>query len=158
MIEGDVSIIDIVLLNEDYIDELVKLENKCFSDPWSPSMFLGDLKSEHTYYFGAYNKKDELIGYIGMWNVGDTSEITNIAVHPDYRRKGIATKLVNELETLCLDIDILYINLEVRESNCKAISLYNKLGFEKVGLRKNYYKNPAENAILMTKNLNERID
>ena len=158
MIEGDVSIIDIVLLNEDYIDELVKLENKCFSDPWSASMFLGDLKSEHTYYFGAYNKKDELIGYIGMWNVGDTSEITNIAVHPDYRRKGIATKLVNELETLCLDIDILYINLEVRESNCKAISLYNKLGFEKVGLRKNYYKNPAENAILMTKNLNERID
>lgn len=158
MIERDVSIIDIVLLNEYHIDELVKLENKCFSDPWTVSMFLGDLKSEHTYYFGAYNKNNELIGYIGMWNVGDASEITNIAVHPDYRRKGIATELVNELETLCLDIDILYINLEVRESNCKAISLYDKLGFEKVGLRKNYYKNPTENAILMTKNLNERID
>lgn len=144
---------DIILLNELNIDELVSLEEKCFSSPWTKNMFLGDLKSEHTYYLGAFSENKDLIGYIGMWDVGDTGEITNVAVHPQYRRRGIASLLITELHNICIDKCISYINLEVRESNNNAVSLYEKHGFETVGLRKNYYKNPTENAILMTKTL-----
>lgn len=151
-------IYDIVLLNEDYINELVELEKICFEDPWSLNMFLGDLRSADTCYFGVFNENGSLIGYCGMWMTVDGGEITNVAVRPDYRRKGIASSLVDNLIKICKVNNLFFINLEVRESNCKAISLYNKLGFEKVGLRKNYYKNPTENAVLMTKNLDERID
>lgn len=156
--KGLFGIEDVVLLSKENADKLVELENKCFTSPWTYTMFVGDLESEHTYYFGTFNDKNEITGYIGMWHVGDTAEITNVAVHPHYRRKGIATKLVFELEKLCIEKCIEYINLEVRESNFSAISLYTKFGFEKVGLRKNYYKNPTENAILMTKRLCERND
>ncbi len=121
-------------------------------------MFMGDLQSEYTCYFGTFDESDNLIGYAGMWMSVDGGEITNVAVHPDYRRKGIASSLVGNLIRICEINKLLYLNLEVRESNCKAISLYNKLGFEKVGIRKNYYKNPTENAILMTKTFIERID
>lgn len=156
--EGMFGIIDIIQLYEKNAEELVTLEEICFSQPWSYNMFLGDLKSEHTYYLGAFSKDDKLVGYIGMYDVGDTAEITNVAVHPNYRRIGVATQLLNEVEELCVQLEIDYINLEVRENNCKAISLYDKLGFEKVGLRKSYYKNPTENAVLMTKYLVERND
>ncbi len=155
--KGMFGIIDVVLLNEDNINELVQLENICFSDPWSATMFLGDLQSEYTCYFGTFNDDGKLIGYAGMWISVDCGEITNVAVHPDYRRNGIAAELVGNLIKICRVNGLSDINLEVRESNCKAISLYNKLGFEKVGIRKNYYKNPTENAILMTKKLAERI-
>lgn len=156
--EGLFDIIDVVLLNEEYVKELVELEKICFSDPWSETMFLGDLQSEYTCYFGTFDESGFLIGYAGMWLSVDSGEITNVAVHPDYRRKGIACALIDNLIKICKVNNVQFLNLEVRESNCKAISLYNKLGFENVGLRKNYYKNPTENAVLMTKYLFERND
>lgn len=153
------GIIKLLLLNEEYVDSLVKLEAECFTNPWSTNMFLGDLKSGHTCYIGAFNENDELIGYIGMWKTGGVGEITNVAVHPNHRRRGIASSLIVKLCDFCTERDLLHINLEVRESNDNAILLYEKYGFEKVGLRKNYYKNPTENAILMTKTLlEERVD
>ena len=152
------DIIDVVLLSEEYVKELAELEKICFSDPWSETMFLGDLQSEYTCYFGTFDESRILIGYAGMWMSVDGGEITNVAVHPDYRRRGIACALINNLIKICEVNNMQFLNLEVRESNCKAISLYNKLGFENVGLRKNYYKNPTENAVLMTKYLFERND
>ena len=152
------DIIDVVLLNEEYLKELVELEKICFSDPWSETMFLGDLQSDYTCYFGTFDESGVLIGYAGMWMSVDGGEITNVAVHPDHRRMGIACLLINNLMRICVVNNMKFLNLEVRESNCNAISLYSKLGFEKVGLRKNYYKNPNENAVLMTKYLFERND
>lgn len=147
---------DVILLNELNIDELVSLEEKCFSSPWTKNMFLGDLKSENTCYYGAFDENYNLIGYAGMWISIDDGQITNVAVHPDFRRKGIAYSLVLNLVQACKHKNLESITLEVRESNNNAISLYEKLGFERVGLRKNYYKNPSENAILMTKTLNRK--
>jgi len=152
-----VDITDIVLLYEENIDELATLENLCFSDPWSANMFLGDFKSGHTFYYGAFDG-DKLIGYIGMLDLGEETEITNVAVHPDYRRRGIASKLISEILKCCINNYVSEIHLEVRESNESAILLYQKFGFEKVGLRKKYYKNPTENAILMTKTFLEERD
>lgn len=153
--EGMFDITDIVLLTELNIDDLVSLEEKCFSTPWTKQMFLGDLKSEHTCYFGAFNDKDDLIGYIGMWCMGDTGEITNVAVNPEYRKIGIASMLLEKLVEYGCNKGLEFLNLEVRESNIPAINLYEKFDFKRVGLRKNYYKNPMENALLMTKTFSE---
>ncbi len=144
-------ITDIVLLSEKNAEELSNIEKLCFSQPWSVNMFLGDLKSENTVYFGAYEDKI-LVGYIGMWDVVQSGDITNVAVHPDYRRNGIGSKLISKLIEYCENKGISEINLEVRESN-NAILLYEKFGFQKVGMRKNYYKNPKEDAILMRKDI-----
>lgn len=145
------GIIKIILLTEENISELVELEKNCFSAPWTEQMFLGDLKSEQTCYFGAFDENGDLVGYAGMWLSVDEGQITNVAVHPDYRRRGIAHSLVVNLVQVCKRKGLASITLEVRESNINAISLYRKLGFLDVGLRKNYYKNPTENALLMTK-------
>ncbi|MEE1043730.1 MAG: ribosomal protein S18-alanine N-acetyltransferase [Clostridia bacterium] len=141
------------------ISKLVELENLCFDDPWSENMLLEDLKNDNTLYIGAFIDDSILVGYIGIWEIGDTGEITNVAVHPKYRKMGIASMLLEKLIEYCLDDGFKFINLEVREGNVPAINLYSKFGFEKVGLRKNYYKNPTENAVLMTKTLpDERVD
>ncbi len=147
------DIYKIILLDKSYVSKLADLESKCFSKPWTHNMFLGDLSSEYTCYFGAFDS-DTLVGYAGMWMTVDEGQITNVAVHPDYRRKGIAQKLVNKLMEICKENKLVSITLEVRESNYNAIKLYDKMGFSRVGLRKNYYKNPTENALLMT----ERIE
>ena len=141
------------------ISKLVELENLCFDDPWSENMLLEDLKNDNTLYIGAFIDDSILVGYIGIWEIGDTGEITNVAVHPNYRKMGMASMLLEKLIEYCCNDGFRFINLEVRESNLPAINLYTKFGFEKVGLRKNYYKNPTENAVLMTKTLpDERVD
>lgn len=140
----------VVTLTEEYIDSLVKLEQKCFDEPWTKGMFLGDIKNENTVYFAAI-ENDEVIAYAGMWITVDEGQITNVAVHPNYRRHGIAKYLLSCLYDVCRKNKLVFITLEVRESNISAVSLYKNEGFKTVGLRKNYYKNPTENAILMTK-------
>ena len=140
----------VVSLTEEYIKSLVELEQICFDEPWTEGMFLSDIKNEHTVYYAVIDA-DKVIAYVGMWITVDEGQITNVAVHPDYRRKGIAKSLLKKLYDVCLQNKLESITLEVRESNVKAIALYKNEGFENVGLRKNYYKNPTENAILMTK-------
>ena len=145
------------MLDENDILKLSELENMCFDDPWSEKMLLEDLKNDNTLYIGAFVDDSILVGYIGIWNLGDTADITNVAVHPQYRKMGMASMLLEKLIEYCNEYK--YITLEVRESNVPALNLYSKFGFEKVGLRKNYYKNPTENAVLMTKTLSEeRVD
>ena len=141
----------IISLTEEYIDSLVELDKICFDDPWTKGMFLGDINSGQTCYFAVLNDADEVIGYAGMWLTADEGQITNIAVHPQYRRKNIATDLLCKLFKVCHDKNIRNITLEVRRSNSSAAALYEKAGFEVVGTRKNYYKKPVEDAILMTK-------
>lgn len=141
----------VVTLTEEYIDSLVELEKLCFDEPWTKGMFLGDLKNQNTVYFAATDNNNEVIAYAGMWVAVDEGQITNVAVHPDYRRMGIAKQLLKSLYEVCFKKQICCITLEVREGNANAIALYKSDGFKSVGLRKNYYKNPVENAILMTK-------
>lgn len=133
-----------------HIDGVCKIEEACFAHPWSRQSVESELANENSVYIVAV-EGEKVIGYIGMSVVIDEGYIFNVAVNADFRRKGVGTALINELVTYGKKNDLCFITLEVRESNQAAISLYSDFGFIKVGERKNYYSDPAENAILMTK-------
>jgi ribosomal-protein-alanine N-acetyltransferase len=94
-----------------------------------------------------------VLGYIGSQSVLGESDMMNVAVHPDHRRRGIGEMLVNALSRDLKERGNVCLTLEVRDSNVPAIALYEKLGFTQVGLRKNYYRNPKEDALILRKSL-----
>lgn len=125
------------------------LEKECFSMPWSMEMFLAELNDPHCLYFAA-EEGDRLIGYAGMQYVLDEGYINNIAVAADFRRRGVASALMDRLISAAKELSLAFLTLEVRRSNASAIALYEKYGFERVGLRRDYYSLPREDAVLMT--------
>lgn len=138
-------------MNESNVAAVAALEKLCFADPWSENSIASELKNPLALWLVA--EADGVVcGYIGSQSVMGESDMMNVAVHPDYRRKGVAEKLVF---ALCdeLSKDNLSLSLEVRASNTPAIALYEKLGFVQVGLRKNYYRNPKEDALILRKEL-----
>lgn len=133
-----------------HLDDVYIIETECFSHPWSRQSLEEELNNETSLFLVA-KEENGVIGYIGMSIVIDEGYIFNVAVREKYRNKGVATALINELVTYGKKNNFSFITLEVRESNLPAISLYSKFGFIKAGERKDYYSNPKENAILMTK-------
>lgn len=126
--------------------ELAELDKRCFSVPWSEQSFLEETNNTlATYLLAKENSK--ILGYCGFWRVSGETQITNIAVLPEYRRRGIAKALADKMLEICKDDE--QIVLEVRESNSAAISLYEKLGFSKAGIRKRFYHTPDEDGITM---------
>jgi len=138
-------------LTEEYIPYLVELEKIIFSDAWSYGMFANELESEFSNFFVLKNEKDEIIAYFGLWIVQDEGHINNFAVIPDYRSLGIANKLMEEIFNIGNEYNVSMYFLEVRKSNSPAINLYKKYGFCEIGVRKLYYRNPREDALLMMK-------
>jgi len=130
--------------------QIAALERVCFADPWSEDSFAGELQNPLAVYFAAL-MDDEVIGYIGMHHILDEGHITNAAVSPGRRRRGVARKLVEALIGYARENGLCLLTLEVRRSNEAAIALYGGLGFVPVGVRPGYYRRPAEDAILMTK-------
>lgn len=135
-------------IKESDAKELAMLDSKCFSVPWSEESFFKEAKNPIANYVIA-RIDDRIVGYAGFWAVTDEGQITNIAVLKDFRRQKIAHKMLLELIEKAKEKGIKTLTLEVRESNLAAINLYTGFNFKKVGIRKNYYKNPPENAVLM---------
>lgn len=144
--------IEITKMTDAHISQIAGIEKLCFSDPWSENSIASELDNRLSYWLVALDG-NTVAGYIGSQSVLDEADMMNVAVHPDYRRQGIGEKLVLELANALNGKGIRGLMLEVRESNTPAISLYEKLGFVQVGLRKNYYRNPRENALIMRKEL-----
>lgn len=145
---------DIIIahMKQENVDEVAAIEEACFSMPWSKRAFSDAVESDNYEYIVALNGMDEsVVAYAGMQVVLDEAEITNIAVAMQYRKLGIAGRLLESLEILCRRRNVKYLHLEVRQSNEPARSLYTKCGFEIDGIRKNFYQKPTENAVLMTK-------
>ena len=140
----------IVHMNESHVAQVAALEKICFSDPWSENSVALELKNPLSCWLVA-EEDGKVTGYVGSQTVMDESDMMNVAVHPDYRRKGIAEKLVMELVEALKKRDSRCLTLEVRASNEPARALYEKLGFVQVGLRKNYYRNPREDALILRK-------
>lgn len=145
---------DILPMCADDAKALAELDKKCFSVPWSERSFKDEIKNEIAFYFVA---KDEgkVIGYAGFWHVADEGDITNIAVAPEYRRRGIGSRLLEEIIRTAAEKKLVLLTLEVRQSNRAAIAMYERYGFKRIGSRKRYYKNPEEDALIMTKYFEE---
>lgn len=133
----------------DDIDSVVEVENNCFSIPWSKESFLRELKSNEIALYLVAKVEDKAVGYIGTWKVLDEGHITNLAVHSDYRKLGIGGMLISELLSLCRKEGINSFTLEVRKSNEIARRLYEKFGFNERGIRKGYYEDNNEDAVIM---------
>ncbi len=117
---------------------------------WSRESFCNELQNNIGFYCVAQNSDaNEIVGYLGSWIIVDECHITNVSVKPEYRRQKIAQKLLIALINHCYEKMIKYITLEVRVSNSAAIGLYEKFGFKSVGVRKNYYQDNNEDALIM---------
>ena len=137
-------------INSSYISQLIKLERNCFSNPWSYKAFDESFKNTNYSFFAAINYDNIVIGYIGLYKIIDQGYITNIAVDKHFRNIGVASKLLKSTITYAKNNNIKFLSLEVRASNTSAINLYRKFNFSLVGLRKNFYTNPNENAYIFT--------
>lgn len=147
--QGFFGNIRIVPLEPRHIAALAKLEKICFSEPWSAEGITEAYRSGSK-FFVAENDR-HIIGYAGIKPVIDEGYIINIAVFPAYRRQGAATALLNKIFDFAAENRLSFVSLEVRASNSEAVSLYEKLGFKTEGRRKDFYKNPREDALIMTK-------
>lgn len=139
-------------MSESHIDGVLEIERECFSSPWSRESLEAELGNEYARFFAAVCD-GTVIGYIGAFNVFGEVSLGNLAVKKEYRKAGVASALLNELEKTAEAENAEFITLEVRQSNEAAIRLYKKLGFSQSGLRKGFYQNPTEDAILMKKEL-----
>lgn len=134
-----------------HLDDIEKIEHECFSLPWTKEQLLNEFPDERHVFIVAESEEGEALGYVGLMHIIDEGYIANVAVASKARRQGIADMLIDELDARSRSLELAFMTLEVRESNAPAIALYSKHGFVPVGLRKNYYEQPRENALLMTK-------
>ncbi len=139
-------------MTEAEVAAVALIEKECFSEPWSEKGVRSELQNEGARFFTAKILSDT-VGYMGMHIVLDECYIANVAVKGSFRRKGIAEKLLSAAEKTARSEGCAFISLEVRVSNTPAIKLYEKAGYISQGERKNFYRNPTENALIMTKNL-----
>ena len=137
-------------MNSAHVPQIAQLEKLCFSDPWSENSIASELDNRLSCWLVAL-EGDKVVGYVGSQTVIDASDMMNVAVHPDFRRRGIAEALILTLEEQLQQRGSRMLLLEVRASNAPAIALYEKLGFSQAGLRKNYYRNPREDALILRK-------
>ena len=134
---------------ERHIAAVARIERDCFHDPWSENGLREELEPENNLFLAAV-EGDIVVGYVGCQTVLDEGYITNVAVSPAHRRKGVAAKLLAELRVRAEERALAFITLEVRVSNAPAIALYENAGYVPVGTRRNFYSAPKEDALLMT--------
>ena len=127
---------------------VVEIENQCFSLPWSEKSFEDSLSREDTLFLVSEDEA-KITGYMGLYLSFDEASVTNVAVSPVFRKKGYGEALVVKAKELAKEAGAECIFLEVRQSNVPALSLYKKLGFEELGIRKKFYEHPVEDAIIM---------
>lgn len=137
-------------MGPEHVEQIAELEKLCFSDPWSENSIASELCNPLSLWLVA-EAAGTVVGYVGSQTVMDETDMMNIAVHPDCRRQGIAAALVNALVASLQDMGCHSLTLEVRASNAPARALYDMLGFQQVGLRRNYYHNPKEDALILRK-------
>jgi [ribosomal protein S18]-alanine N-acetyltransferase len=139
----------IIPMDKSHISAVANIEKVCFASPWTEEGIAEELKNPLAHFLVAVG--EEVMGYIGVHEICGEGSITNVAVLPNFRCKGIGKALVSAAIKGAKERNCEFITLEVRKSNFPAISLYSSLGFEQVGLRKNFYSSPNEDAVLMTK-------
>lgn len=136
-------------MNVDDIDQVLEVESQSFTLPWSREAFINELSINQYAVYIVIVDNGKVVGYCGSWVVIDESHITNIAILPDYRGKKLGEALLRKMIEISKSMGAIRMTLEVRVSNHVAISLYEKLGFQKGGIRKRYYTDNHEDANIM---------
>ncbi len=141
-----------VPLQIEHVNQITAIEQEAFTTPWSENSFAYEIKSnKFARYLVALLSEKEVAGYAGMWLILDEAHVTNIAVHRKYRGRGLGKELMRKLIVWAAIEGATTMTLEVRPSNTPARSLYASLGFREKGIRKKYYSDTGENAIIMWK-------
>lgn len=138
------------------IDGVLIIEHSSFATPWSRQAFINELEYNRFANYLVMEYNDEIIGYCGLWVIIDEAHITNIAIKPEYRGKKLGELLLKHSLQVARQLGGLKLSLEVRLSNCTAQNLYKKFGFQPGGIRKNYYIDNQEDALVMWVMLNEQ--
>ena len=136
-----------------HLPAVAKLEKTCFSEPWSEEGLLESYR--HGTRFFVAEAEGRVLGYAGVNAVADEGYITNVAVFPSYRRQGVGRALLREIIAFAKEKGLAFVSLEVRVSNTEAIALYEKEGFATQGRRREFYRAPIEDALIMTKRFSE---
>lgn len=131
------------------------IEQEAFTSPWSEAAFYNELTNNQFAYYTVVECEGDVIGYGGMWAIVEEAHVTNIAISSRYRRKGIGTRLLHSMQETALLLGMKNMTLEVRISNLAAQSIYEKLGFRAEGVRKRYYTDNQEDALIMWAELDE---
>lgn len=137
-------------MNKDHVSQITHLEAQCFSDPWSEKSIASELENPLSLWLVA-EENGRVWGYVGSQTVLDESDMMNVAVDPGFRRQGVARALIATLIAELSKMGSRCLRLEVRVSNENARALYARMGFQQLGLRKNYYHNPKEDALILGK-------
>ena len=145
---------EIVPMSREHVDQVAALERECFSMPWSETQLSDALYDDNACFLVAEDDEGNVIGYAGLSTVLDEGYINNIAVEEAARKHGVASAL---LDTFCRFAggNLAFLTLEVRKSNAAAIGLYEKYGFEQVGVRPGFYQRPREDAVIITRYFNQ---
>lgn len=142
--------LEITSMQKAHLCRVCELERQCFSQPWSYQGLAYELENPTARFFVA-QAQERLLGYAGMYHVADEGYLANLAVSPEYRRRGVGKRLLERLIALAREENLAFLSLEVRASNSAAISMYAAQGFKKAGVRKNFYQSPTEDALIMTR-------
>ena len=138
-------------MTKELVDEVVEIEAKSFGNHhWSKSSFIQELSNGYAHYFAAIDiESGKVVGYCGLWHILEEAHFSTISVSPDFRRKHIAEALLVKMINYCYENEIKYFTLEVRASNTPAQNLYVKYGMKSLGVRKGYYQDNNEDALIM---------
>ncbi len=145
--------IDYVPMKPEHLEGLVRVQEECFGSGYAKNTFEKELQNKIAFYVVA-EENGEVLGYAGLWNMCGSADIMNVGVLKKCRRKGIAQRLLAELEEYCHSNSFFEVNLEVRVSNTPARRLYEKLGYKEIAVRKGYYDG-KEDGVFMKKILTE---
>ena len=145
----------IIPMKTEHLDAVAELERTCFTVPWSRNALAEELDNALSAFLVALDEEERVVGYAGLQVVLDEGYITNVAVRPDCRRRGVAGRLLDVFERFAEGNHLAFLTLEVRAGNYAAIALYGRHGYRGVGRRKNYYEHPREDAVIMTREFGE---
>ncbi|UOR10304.1 ribosomal protein S18-alanine N-acetyltransferase [Halobacillus amylolyticus] len=134
----------------DDIEEVMAVEHATFAVPWTAETFLNEVNGENPYaHYLVIEKNGAIFGYCGLWLIIDEAHVTNIAIHPEYRGQGYGEKLFRQSFKEAIEMGAIQLSLEVRVSNTAAQHMYRKFGLVPGGIRKNYYTDNGEDALVM---------
>ncbi len=153
-INYDFSKIIVRPMELDDLEEVLNIENKSFPNPWNYNIFYYELTQNRYAKYFVLEKSKEIIGYLGLWHKGRSFHITNIAIKERWRKKGYGGSFLRFTEKMATKHKIEKISLEVRRSNLIAQNMYRKYGYKVIKIRKNYYQDENEDALVMEKKLN----